>query len=208
MLESYIKNQVSVWLNKNDLVLDGSLVKNMDRVFTSVRDIPFQVFLRKHDYKNNILQTISNNYGSCSGKHFLLGNILDQAGVPVKYMLYPFLWKDVKADYPKAIKDLAQNLPVSHHLALKTKFEDRELFLDVTWDLPLEAGGFSVNKLVGSIIENKCAVTPLDEIVCDSAFEWINQVGLRRKESDKRLEFYLEFNGWLSFVREHYKHNF
>ena len=59
-------------------------------------------------------------------------------GFEVVYATFPFHWNDPDLRYPHELHQLADDLPVAHHLACRVRINDRWVLLDATWDRPLK----------------------------------------------------------------------
>lgn len=67
----------------------------IENIFLNVRDISFDP--TNAGFKPQNLEEAINfisykRVGSCSMKHYLLGHLLQNYGIEVKYLTYPFYW--------------------------------------------------------------------------------------------------------------------
>jgi hypothetical protein len=81
-------------------------------------------------------------------------------GFEVVYATFPFHWNDPDLRYPHELRQLADDLPVAHHLACHVRINDRWVLVDATWDRPLKRAGFPVNEHWNGRADTLCAVKP------------------------------------------------
>ena len=174
-------------------------------VFNKIRDIPYAVVAEIMDYRGykNILKV---GQGSCSPKHFLLCEMYQRLGLPVLYVVYPHRWDEIAeimGEYSIRLKDMAQALPVSHHLACKVEINDRLVLVDATFDLPLQKAGFKVNANWDGLSDTLLPVTPCGEE------EWYHPSEARLMKtslSEQFRAFYPELNTFLDQMRRLYNY--
>ena len=120
------------------------------RLFLATRDMPFEV--TSPGRKLTLEETINNarvkKRGSCSSKHYLLGQDYQKLSIPVAFITCPFLWQDLKVDYPDQVRKLAEKMPIQYHLALGIITNNQLAIIDATWDLPLKKAGFLINEVI------------------------------------------------------------
>lgn len=100
--------------------------------------------------------------GSCTPKHIFLASYLKKLDIPVKFEVILFYYKNQPFIYPEWAKEIVENMPISHHLALKAKFPDKWTLIDVTWDPKLK--GFPRNDNWDGVSDMKLGVRP-EEII-------------------------------------------
>ena len=128
--------------------------KELIRLFKKAQAIPY--FLLKHRDSQKLF---SIKKGSCAEKTIWLGNKLKEKNIPVKYYLIKFDWNDLPV--PKEIIKLKKKEP-GYHLALRSKVGRKWIWIDSTWDLGLEKGGFPVTKNWDGKTNTKLAVKTLN----------------------------------------------
>jgi len=79
-------------------------------------------------------------------------------GFEVVYATFPFHWNDPDLRYPHELRQLADDLPVAHHLACRVRINDRWVLVDATLDRPLKRAGFPVNEHWNGRTDTLCAV--------------------------------------------------
>jgi len=176
------------------------------RTFEGVRDIPFAVVPAFFARENGVKGMLLARKGFCVPKHYFLGEMCVEKGVPVRYRAFSFYWKDLAAGYPEALRELANALPVTYHLACEMFIGNKWVFTDATWDAPLKIAGFGVNEKWDGVSDTENAVKPLDEIGFERAEEherWYASKLAEYTASEKRklLRFSVKLNTWLEIIR-------
>ena len=175
-------------------------------VFEHVRDIPYTLIQELIDPQKGPVGILKRNGGSCSPKHYLLGRMFEQLGIPTKYATYPFRWGDAEVDYPGRVRSLAEQMPLGYHLACKAYLGERWILVDATWDPPLARIGCPINERWDGFAETQIALVSVDEIVHETAEERGEYVRAQtawhtQKEESLIDAFHGEFNRWLVEVR-------
>jgi len=135
---------------------------------------------------------IKKNKGSCSEKHLYLGKEFKKLGIPVRYLLIKFDWRNLPI--PKEIIS-KKDSPIGWHLALKIKPDKKWLLVDATWDSKLKKASFPVTKNWDGKSNTKLALKPIETIELDKA----QPKQVRRYENRK---FYHALNKWLESQRK------
>jgi hypothetical protein len=175
----------------------------LDELFISVRDIPFQILLQSKNEATQIAYLLNRNSGGCTAKHCYLGRVLHSLGLQVKYLDFPFFWHE-QVNLPEYLRDMAINLPPTHHLTFEVSFSEKHLFIDASWDYGLSSV-FNVNDPPFAANLNCAnAVVPHDE----PAEYWdvsqrysANNDAVYFASADKNLPFYSAFNDYLARIR-------
>ena len=118
-------------------------------LYEKVRDIPFGSIGSRDPY-----DVYRANKGTCSGKNFLIKELLNEIGVKTKDMICLQRWKDLTwfPDDEYGVVELPDHLMkhfeeheiVDFHNYVKIEREEGWVQLDVTIDAPLKALGFHV----------------------------------------------------------------
>ncbi len=126
-----------------DSILNSNLSKKekVIKLCEFVREIPY-----KRIGSLNPKDMVKAGMGSCTPKHIFLASCLKKLGVPLKFLIIPFYYKKLPLKYSKDTQELVQNMPISYHIALKAKIENKWLIIDVTWNSRLKPLGFTVNE--------------------------------------------------------------
>lgn len=175
-------------------------------IYEHIRDIPYAIIPELRDPDTGPAGLIKLNKGSCVPKHFLLVLMLGKIGLSVKYVTYLFNWNDPAIKFPEAIKKVAQNMPITAHLACKAYIDNKWVLVDATYDPPLKDVGFTVNEKWDGTSDTKNAVTPVKEVVHESLQERLDFADKRasahtEKEKAAYAEFTKKLNLWLEEVR-------
>lgn len=176
------------------------------KVFEHIRDIPYALVPEFIDPTRGHLHLLIHNKGSCSPKHFLLGEMFQRLGIPVRYATYPFRWDMLDVNYPDELEKLSEQLPLDYHLACKAYIDGKWVLVDATWDLDLKTGGFPVNGSWDGLSDTQNGVLPLEEIIHETPDGRLKYVGVQESlhtEEEKTTSkiFSAEFNQWLEKLR-------
>lgn len=175
-------------------------------VFEHIRDIPYALITSLYDPEKALSGLIDGNAGSCTPKHFLLGDMFQRLGLKVRYITSTFIWDSPAVDYSPEMRELSKKLPPEYHLSCLVLIDEKWVLVDATWDIPLEKGGLPVNHTWDGFSETKNAVTPLEMIEHLSIAErndftlmmrgaWSNEI------LELRDHFFGLFNEWVGSMR-------
>lgn len=167
-------------------------------VFNKVRDIPYAIVPELND-PQRFVDILKLNRGSCTPKHFLLCHIFEKLGLEVLYAVYPFLWSDFEALYPRELRDLARTMPVGCHLACRVDIEGQLVLVDATIDPALQKLGLPVNNEWDGFGDTLLAMDPCGEEQLYHPSE-ANLMQPRNLDQNS-LAFYQGLNFWLERVR-------
>lgn len=166
-------------------------------IYQRIRDIPYAVVPELIDPERYV-QILKLNRGSCTPKHFLLCDMYQRLGMLVLYVIYPFRWDEVEIDYPPHLRDLAEAVPPSYHLACKVDIEGNLVLVDATLDPALERLGLPVNGEWDGMSDTLLPVKPSGE---ELFYHPSEACGLQPSLDEKSLAFYRGLNSWLEEVR-------
>lgn len=111
-------------------------------LFEHVRDIPY-VYPASRDPA----EVLRLNAGSCSGKHYLLGELLRMQGLKVRNMICRHRFNESPLPFPDDMQAmLMKNEIVDLHDYLQVHIDDRWIEIDATWELGLREFGFPVTE--------------------------------------------------------------
>jgi len=176
-------------------------------VFEHIRDIPYAIVPEFRDPAAGPAGLIKENKGSCQPKHYLIAQLFGKLDIPIKLVTYVFRWGDSEIKFPDNLKQLLDRMPVSYHLACKANLNGRWVLSDATYDPPLEKAGFPVTKKWDGENDAINAVTPLQEIIHESAedrvrFEAEQRARYSPAEQAVYAEFIYKLNAWLETLRK------
>ena len=111
-------------------------------VFERVRDLPYQ-----YPASRDPLEVLGRRGGSCSGKHYLLGELFRRQGLPVRHMLCTHRFNDSPLPFPEHMQDLLRkNEIVDLHDYLQICVDGEWIDVDATWPLGLRDFGMPVTE--------------------------------------------------------------
>ena len=176
------------------------------KIFENIRDIPYSVVPDFFSLDRGPVGMLEENKGFCVPKHYLLGMMYDRLGIPVRYHTYSFKWREIDVDYPENVRELAQKITLTYHMACNAFIEGEWVFIDATWDSLLKKGGFPVNENWDGKSDMKNAVKPIEEFVHERARERDKAFKgrLAAYSLTERLElarFSVGLNQWLEELR-------
>jgi transglutaminase superfamily protein len=106
-------------------------------LFERVRDLPY-----RYPASRNPVEVLTNGGGSCSGKHYLLGELFRRQGLPVRHMLCTHRFNDSPLPFPDHMQDLLRkNEIVDLHDYLQISVDGEWIDVDATWPLGLRDFG-------------------------------------------------------------------
>ena len=172
-------------------------------VFEAVRDIPYGSTGERDPEK-----IVTENLGSCSGKHLLLSKLLDLLGFENKIVTCFHHFNEAlpaRTDYPDRFKQIIRNHNViDFHHFVNLKRGSRWLNIDATWDCHLLDFGFPVNFGWQGYTDTTVAVKPIrfypetDDLI-ELKIRLLNELPQHDKEI--RAEFLSLLTEWLKEIR-------
>jgi hypothetical protein len=170
-------------------------------IYENVRDIPYAV-LPELNSPDNFADILTLGRGSCTPKHLLLSDMFQRLGLMVLFAVYPFYWSDsseVMVGNLEPIREMAEALPMSHHLACRVDIDGRLVLVDAALDLPLEKSGLVINHHWDGFSDTLLPMTPCGE----EQLYHPSEVHLMEARSGQQwLEFYAVLNSCLEKVRQ------
>jgi len=111
-------------------------------LFERVRDIPY-VYPASREPE----EVLRHGKGSCSGKHYLLGEMFRRLGLPVRNMVCTHRYNESPLPFPDDMQEvLRKNEVVDVHDYLQLKVDGDWIDVDATWELGLREFGFPVTE--------------------------------------------------------------
>ncbi len=109
-------------------------------LFERVRDLPY-VYPASRD----ALEVLRNGRGSCSGKHYLLGELFRRLGLSVRHMVCTHRFNESPLPFPDEMQALLRrNEIIDLHDYLQVLVDGEWIDVDATWELGLRDYGFPV----------------------------------------------------------------
>jgi len=171
-------------------------------IYRRIRDIPYAVVPELNDAERYV-DILNLGRGSCTPKHFLLGNMFQRLGMLVLYAVYPFRWDDFGTYYPPRLRQLAEELPTSYHLTCKVDIDGQLVLVDATLDSALmkqalERFGLTVNREWDGVSNTLLPMNPCGE---EQLYHPSEAYLMQARYDEKQLAFYRELNSWFEDVR-------
>jgi transglutaminase-like putative cysteine protease len=109
-------------------------------LFEHVRDLPYE-----YPASRDPGDVLRRKRGSCSGKHYLLGELFRRLGLPVRHMICTHRFNDSPIPFPDEMQALlGKNEIVDLHDYLQVSIDGAWVDVDATWELALRDYGFPV----------------------------------------------------------------
>jgi hypothetical protein len=109
-------------------------------LFERVRDLPYE-----YPASRNPLEVLQRGRGSCSGKHYLLGELYRRMGVGVRHMMCTHRFNESPLPFPDDMQEvLRRNEILDVHDYLQIQVNGEWLDVDATWEIALREFGFPV----------------------------------------------------------------
>lgn len=106
-------------------------------LFEKIRDLPYH-----YPASRKPLDVLRERSGSCSGKHYLLGELYRRQGLPVRHMLCSHRFNDSPLPFPEHMQDLLRkNEILDLHDYLQISVDGNWIDVDATWPLSLRDFG-------------------------------------------------------------------
>jgi hypothetical protein len=190
-MDGLIEQRFGEWTRgKNDVEARVS-------IYQQIRNMPYAVIPELVDAEG-YLEILKLGRGSCTPKHFLLCNMYQKLGMLVLYVVYPFRWDESEIDYPPRLRRLAEELPLSYHLACRVDIDGELVLVDATLDPALARLGLPVNNDWDGASDTRLPMNPCGE---EELFHPFEASLMRARHSEKQLAFYHELNSLLEKVR-------
>ncbi|WGR93079.1 transglutaminase domain-containing protein [Bradyrhizobium sp. ISRA443] len=169
-------------------------------LYHAVRNIPYGSVGDRDPVK-----VITNNVGSCSGKHILLRDLLRQTGHDAEIItIFAHFNRGVPShpSMPADLRVMIEGDPVcDFHHYLRVLEDQHWLKLDATWHDALMPFGFPVNRNWPGTGDTVLAATPIREYpaVEDLAARKAELLAqLSQAEREKRTRFFERLTGWMA----------
>jgi transglutaminase-like putative cysteine protease len=106
-------------------------------LFERVRDLAYQ-----YPASRDPVEVLQRKSGSCSGKHYLLGELFRRQGLPVRHMLCTHRFNDSPLPFPGHMQELLRkNEILDVHDYLQISVDGEWIDVDATWPLGLRDFG-------------------------------------------------------------------
>jgi hypothetical protein len=165
-------------------------------LFEGVRDIPY-CYPASHDPGELLRQ----GRGSCSGKHYLLGEMFRLLGLPVRHMICTHRFNESPLVFPPPMQEmLRKNEIVDLHDYLQIAVDEEWVDVDATWPRSLREFGFPVNEDWDGKRAMLLSVVPEDFAVAERDPERLKEELLAKltpRQRSLRKQFLEALNNWV-----------
>ncbi|MBN1643999.1 MAG: hypothetical protein JW856_04195 [Dehalococcoidales bacterium] len=176
-------------------------VQSRINIFEKIRDIPYAVIPELVDYRR-YADIFKFGKGSCSPKHFLLGEMFQRLGLRVLFVVYPYRWDEsaeILKRHSSRLREMARAMPVSHHIACMVEIDGRSVLVDATLDPPLHKAGLPVNVRWDGKSDTILPMIPCGE---EEIYHPLEARLMRPAVNEQSLLFYEELNTCLEQIRQ------
>jgi len=132
-------------------------------VFERVRDLPYS-----YPSSRDPAVVLRQGRGSCSGKHYLLGEMFRLLGLQVRHMICTHRFNESPLPFPAAMQEmLRKNEIVDLHDYVQIAVNGGWIDVDATWERGLREFGFPVNEEWDGMRPMVLSVVPEDYAVAE-----------------------------------------
>lgn len=132
-------------------------------LFERVRDIPYA-----YPSSRDPVEVLRTGAGSCSGKHYLLGEMFRRHGLRVRHMICSHRFNESPLPFPDDMQEMLRRDEVlDMHDYLQAELDGGWIDIDVTWERGLRDFGFPVNEEWDGSTSMVLSVVPEEHVVVD-----------------------------------------
>jgi hypothetical protein len=165
-------------------------------LFEHVRDIPYY-----HPSTRDPSEVLASGRGSCSGKHYLLGEMFRLLGTEVRHMICVHRFNESPIVFPDEMQEmLRKNEIVDMHDYLQIAVDGQWVDVDATWPQGLREFGFPVNENWDGKSAMPLSVVPEDLVVAERDPEALKEELLSKlppRQRALRKQFLAALSGWV-----------
>lgn len=165
-------------------------------LFEKVRDMAYA-----YPTSRDPLEVLQNSRGSCSGKHYLLGELYRLLAVPTRHMICTHRFNESPIAFPEEMQEmLRKNEIVDLHDYLQIEVDGSWVDVDATWEAGLRAFGFPVNEDWDGSMSMVLSVVPEDLTRVERDPERQKETMLSKltpRQRTLRIRFLEALNGWV-----------
>jgi transglutaminase-like putative cysteine protease len=165
-------------------------------LFERVRDLPYS-YPSSRDPRTVLQQ----GHGSCSGKHYLLGEMFRLLGLQVRHMICTHRFNESPLPFPPPMQDmLRRNEIVDLHDYVQIMVNNGWVDIDATWERGLREFGFPVNEEWDGASPMILSVVPEDYAVAERDPERLKEELLSKltpRQRALRKQFLEALSGWI-----------
>jgi len=165
-------------------------------LFEHVREIPYG-----YPASREPAEVLQQSRGSCSGKHYLLGELFRMLGLPVRHMICKHRFNESPLVFPPPMQQmLRKNEIVDLHDYLQVEIDGSWVDVDATWERGLREFGFPVNEEWDGRSPMLLTVVPEDVAVAEEDPERLKEELLSKltpRQRTLRRQFLEALNTWV-----------
>jgi hypothetical protein len=165
-------------------------------LFERVRDLPYG-----YPVNRNPVEVLQQGRGTCSGKHYLLGEMFHLLGLRVRHMICTHRFNESPLPFPPPMQEmLRKNEIVDLHDYVQITGDDGWVDIDATWERGLREFGFPVNEQWDGRSSMILSVVPEDYAVVEGDPERLKEELLSRlapRQRALRKLFLQELSNWI-----------
>ena len=171
-------------------------VQSRIALFERVRDIPYA-----YPASRDPVEVLESGRGSCSGKHYLLGEMYRVLGLKVRHMICTHRFNEAPIVFPPHMQAMLQkNEIIDLHDYLQLSINDAWIDVDATWERGLREFGFPVNEEWDGTKGMLLSVVPEDFAVAERDPERLKEELLSKltpRQRTLRKQFLELLNDWV-----------
>lgn len=165
-------------------------------VFERVRDLPYA-----YPSSRDPLTVLEQGHGSCSGKHYLLGEMFRLLGLRVRHMICTHRFNESPLPFPPPMQEmLRKNEIVDLHDFVQIAVDGGWVDVDATWERGLREFGFPVNEEWDGTSPMMLSVVPEDYAVAERDPERLKEELLSKltpRQRTLRKQFLEALSSWI-----------
>jgi transglutaminase-like putative cysteine protease len=165
-------------------------------LFERVRDLPYS-----YPCSRDPRTVLQQGRGSCSGKHYLLGEMFRLLGLQVRHMICTHRFNESPLPFPPPMQEmLRRNEIVDLHDYVQIVVNDRWVDIDGTWERGLREFGFPVNEEWDGMSPMILSVVPEDYAVAERDPERLKEELLSKltpRQRTLRKQFLEALSRWV-----------
>ena len=176
---------------------DGcDLLRSRITLFEHVRDIPYY-----YPSTRDPSEVLESGHGSCSGKHYLLGEMFRLLELDVRHMICTHRFNESLIVFPGPMQEmLRKNEIIDMHDYLQIALDGEWLDVDATWPSGLREFGFPVNENWDGKNAMLLSVVPEDLAVAERDPEVLKEELLSKlppRQRALRKQFLAALSSWV-----------
>lgn len=190
MEEDIIRQSFCSWTRDQDSL------RSRITLFERVRDIAYC-----YPASRDPAEVLRQGCGSCSGKHYLLGEFYRELGLSVRHMICTHRFNESPLAFPPPMQEiLRKNEIVDLHDYLQIRLENQWVDIDATWPRGLREFGFPINEDWDGKAPMLLSVVPEDFTIAEADPEKLKEELLSKltpRQRTLRKQFLEALSRWV-----------